>query len=155
MRVITDIFLIAFAIGFWLLLSEFATGAPTTLINYYAGEYNSTTGGSILRSRVDSKRWGSETYYIKYSYIVSNKHYMSDQVNFMANNTAVARETVERYPEGIEVNVYYDGSKPMYAALEVTELEFEVWGQMLAALLMGLVSITLLPLNGIKNFRES
>lgn len=150
MRIVSDIFLIVCVIGLWLFLSDMTTGTPTTLINYYFADYTSSTNGTIIRSRISTGKGGATTYHIKYSYTVDEKFYTSDQVNFLANNTSIARDTVARYPEGRIVTVYYDKSRPMLSTLEVTHLEFTVWGVAIATLFMIIVSILLLPLNGVR-----
>lgn len=146
MSLLGDIFLIVIAIVFWIGVSEYMTGAPTTIISYYFAEFDGTTTGRIIKSKKLSGRWGGESYDIVYAYDVGNRYYMSDQINFLTNTTSVARKTVQQYPVDEEVTVYYDKSNPRFAVLERSLLGLGVWGQLIAGALMGLITLTVLPI---------
>ncbi|ROR97999.1 uncharacterized protein DUF3592 [Sinobacterium caligoides] len=151
MRTISDVFLIVFVVGLWLFISEASTGAPTRLIDYYAGDYSSTTDGHIFQSRVKNTRLlktrRGYKYDIQYNFVLSGKSYYSHRVNFLSSNWRVAIETVNKYPKGSKVKVYYDKSNPNYSTLEITELSYQAWGQVFAAVILAIISITLLPLS--------
>ena len=154
MRVfVTDMLLVAGVLGFWLAISDWVTGAPSTLVSYYLAKYDGSTSGVILRSKVHLMGRGS-TYDIKYSYIVADTAYTSNQINFLSNGSKSASETARRYPVDKIVTVYYDTSNPSFSVLEVTHLEFAVWLQLIAAILFGLASAALLPL-GSKRKRKN
>ncbi|MCR8921647.1 DUF3592 domain-containing protein [Dasania sp. GY-MA-18] len=145
MNTIYNMLLITINIVVWVVLSDIATGAPTTILNYYNGNYTETGEGKILRSRQKSGRYGAGAYDIKYEYFVNNRYYISDQVNFKINSYNNAKETIIQYPEGKKVSVYYDAEKPEYSTLELTGIDFGVYGQLLCTFIMILIGHTILP----------
>lgn len=146
MRVFTDILLIITALGLWLALADWATGAPSTLLSYYFAKYDVSTSGVVIRSRIRGGGHGQK-YDITYSYNVADTAYISDQINFLRNNSSTAIATMKKYPVDKSVTVRYDSAYPDFSVLEVTSLDGWVWFQFIAAIMMGLASASLLPLN--------
>jgi hypothetical protein len=87
----------------------------------------SSTTGTILMSSVQSSRSGSGGYsthpVIVYQYQVHGQTYQSQNLRvgdkFLRVNTSwSAQETVDKYPIGKQVTVYYDPNNPKDCALE-------------------------------------
>lgn len=135
--------LVIFSLGLWMLISESITGAPTTVIHYFIGDYNSTTSGKIIRSyRRNDTRYS--IYRILYSYEVEGHEYQSDKVNFYKNT----KHTVKRFHPGKVVTVHYDNLNPKLSVLEITPLGWWVWGHLISGFLLGFFTLYCLPVNG-------
>ncbi len=87
----------------------------------------STTTGKILMSSVQSQRSSTGGYsiypVIVYQYEVNGKNYQSQTVRvgdkfLKINVVGQAQKTVDKYPIGKEVTVYYDPNNPAECALE-------------------------------------
>ncbi|MBI3151553.1 MAG: DUF3592 domain-containing protein [Chloroflexi bacterium] len=85
-----------------------------------------STTGTVLMSTVQSKRTGrSRSIYpvVVYTYVVNGQSYQSQRIKageqFLSVRVAgQAQETVNRYPIGATVTVYYNPSNPSESALE-------------------------------------
>jgi hypothetical protein len=85
-----------------------------------------TTTGRVLKSRVEVSSGGDSTSVsprVHYAYDVNGRAYQSDQIQagdkIMAIGTSQnAYATVDRYPEGAIVTVYYNPLNPQESALE-------------------------------------
>jgi hypothetical protein len=87
----------------------------------------SSTNGTILMSSVQSSRsstGGYSTYpVVVYQYQVNGKSYQSQTIRvgdkfLKVNISSKAQETVNKYPIGAKVTVYYDPNNPAECALE-------------------------------------
>jgi len=87
----------------------------------------SSTSGTILMSSVQSSRSSTGGYsthaVIVYQYEVNGKTYQSQNVRagdkfLKVNLSSKAQETVNKYPIGAKVTVYYDPNNPAECALE-------------------------------------
>ena len=81
--------------------------------------------GIIKSSRVITNRDNDGTMYsadVVYEYLVNGQKYNSSTIRFEADfkssNSSKAYEVINRYPEGREVQVYYNPEKPELAVLE-------------------------------------
>ncbi|NJN80338.1 MAG: DUF3592 domain-containing protein [Anaerolineales bacterium] len=87
-----------------------------------------STTGTILMSSVQSRRSSSSGGYsdypvIVYQYQVNGQSYQSQRLKageqfFNVNVSWQAQETINKYPIGKEVTVYYDPNNPAESALE-------------------------------------
>jgi len=84
-----------------------------------------TTTGRVLKSRVEVSggETTSVTARVHYAYDVNGRAYQSDQIQagdkIMAiGSSANAYATIDRYPEGAIVTVYYNPANPQESALE-------------------------------------
>lgn len=81
--------------------------------------------GRVIASDVDRQRdsegqWSEEARVV-YEYVVGDTSFKGNRITFggaSSGNRAAARKTVERYPAGAEVAVYYDSAHPGSAVLE-------------------------------------
>ncbi|KXK12812.1 MAG: hypothetical protein UZ14_CFX002002050 [Chloroflexi bacterium OLB14] len=141
-----DIFSIVFS-GIMVLVSLAGTACAVILpiliiggIGYYLYRRNqqsmaqrqdsqnwSTTTGKILMSSVQSQRSSTGGYsiypVIVYQYEVNGKTYQNQTVRvgdkfLKINVVGQAQKTVDKYPIGKEVTVYYDPNNPAECALE-------------------------------------
>ena len=84
------------------------------------------TSGTVVRSRVETRRSGNSTSHypvVVYQYEVGGETYQSKTIKagdqFMSVRImGQADETVDRYPAGKRVTVYYNPANPKEAALE-------------------------------------
>ena len=77
--------------------------------------------GRVTRSAVVPGRRDQASYDVRYGYEAYGRRYDGSRVRFggaISSNRAVARETVNRYPHGSAVTVYYHPRKPNIATLE-------------------------------------
>ncbi len=88
-----------------------------------------TTQGSVVSSEVTahrsrSKKGHHRTTYganVRYEYTVNGVQYSSDKISFgeyRTHSRGPAQATVDRYPPGAEVVVYYNPDQPEEAVLE-------------------------------------
>lgn len=84
-----------------------------------------TTTGRVLKSRVEVSggETTSVTARVLYAYDVNGRAYQSDQIRagdkFMrVTSSGDAYQTIDRYPEGAIVQIYYNPANPQEAALE-------------------------------------
>ena len=84
-----------------------------------------STQGTVIKSRVEVS--GGEITTISprviYTYIVGEKGYQGDQIRagerfLSARSSRNAYETVDRYPQGASVTVFYNPADPTESALE-------------------------------------
>jgi hypothetical protein len=84
-----------------------------------------TTTGRVIKSRVEVS--GGETTTVSarvhYAYDVGGRTYQSDQIRagdkiMAVNSSGDAYSTVDRYPEGAIVTIYYNPLNPQESALE-------------------------------------
>lgn len=81
--------------------------------------------GIIVSSHIDSISGDNGTTYsaeVLYDYTVDNTKYSSNQValgSYGSSNPGAARQTVNEYPEGKEVSVFYMPNDPEESVLEV------------------------------------
>ena len=84
------------------------------------------TLGTVLMSSVQSKHSGKSTSIypvVVYQYVVNGKSYQSQTIKageqfFNVRVMGQAQETVNRYPIGAQVMVYYNPANPQESALE-------------------------------------
>ena len=91
-----------------------------------------TTGGKVVLSEIreststDDDGYTSTTFFprVEFSYTVAGQIYESKKLSFggvMANsNPAKAQETIDKYPVGSSVTVYYNPEKPSEGVIERT-----------------------------------
>jgi hypothetical protein len=85
-----------------------------------------TTTGRVLKSRVEVSGGGESTSVaarVEYAYDVNGRAYQSDQIRAGDNVMRItssddAYKTIDRYPVGAIVTVYYNPANPQEAALE-------------------------------------
>jgi hypothetical protein len=84
-----------------------------------------TVEGRVTVSTVERKRSSDSTTYaanVGYDYEVDGEKRMGDTVwfggNFSSSNSGLARETVDKYPAGSQVRVYYNPEDPDQSVLE-------------------------------------
>lgn len=84
-----------------------------------------STSGRVVKSRVEVSggEHTSVSPYVLYEYEVNGRAYQGTQIRagdkFMRSGSSRdAYETIDRYPEGRQVTVYYDPANPAEAALE-------------------------------------
>lgn len=84
-----------------------------------------TTMGTVIKSRVEVS--GGENSRVSprviYTYEVNNQLYQCDQIRagdkfWAVSSSQTAYQTIDRYPEGLDVTVYYNPANPAEAALE-------------------------------------
>ena len=84
-----------------------------------------TTRGTVIKSRVEVS--GGEVTSVSprviYEYIVGAREYQGDQIRagekyWSASTSRDAYDTIDRYPEGATVTVYYNPTNPAESALE-------------------------------------
>ena len=108
-------------IGWYIVKRSDQAGAARTA----ALSWPSTTG-KVVKSRVEVSSSGESTNvdpHVIYEYTVNGQVYRGDQIRagdkFMRVQVGkAAYETVDRYPEGATVTVFYNPAKPSEAALE-------------------------------------
>jgi hypothetical protein len=83
------------------------------------------TTGTVIKSRVEVSGGENSTVSPKviYTYEVRGHLYQCDQIRagdkfWSVNSSQTAYETIDRYPEGLDVTVYYNPANPNEAALE-------------------------------------
>jgi hypothetical protein len=84
------------------------------------------TNGTVMRSRVESRRSGNSTSHVPvvvYSYEVKGTTYQSQSIKAGDEYMSIrimnqAQETVDRYPAGSSVKVYYNPDNPKESGLE-------------------------------------
>jgi len=83
------------------------------------------TMGTIIKSRVEVSGGENTTVSprVIYTYEVSGKLYQCDQIRagdkfWSVHSSQTAYETIDRYPEGLDVTVYYNPTNPNEATLE-------------------------------------
>jgi hypothetical protein len=84
-----------------------------------------TTTGRVLKSRVEVSggETASVTARVEYAYDVNGRAYQSDQIRagdtvMRITSSGDAYKTIDRYPVGAIVTVYYNPANPAEAALE-------------------------------------
>lgn len=80
-----------------------------------------STTGEIIKSRVEVSggEYTSVSPKIVYKYRVGENEYTCDEISFsVLGRNESAYETVDRYPEGMSVTVYYNPDNPNEATLE-------------------------------------
>jgi len=85
-----------------------------------------TTTGRVIKSRVEVSSGGESTTVsprVHYAYDVNGQTYQSDQIQagdkiMSVRSSQNAYATVDRYPEGAIVTVYYNPLNPQESALE-------------------------------------
>lgn len=146
LRAILNMLLLLLMIALWLFMFNGATGDSSTFIHYYFADYDSSTVGTILHSKMRNGKPFSKRYDINYSYVVEGKYYTSRQVNLSANERDAASTLLSKYPTGKEVTVYYDSARPMFAVLELTKPDlFSIWGSFFTAVVFGVLTYLMLP----------
>lgn len=83
------------------------------------------TMGTVIKSRVEVSGGEHSTVSprVIYTYEVNGKLYQCDQIRagdkfWSVNSSQTAYETIDRYPEGLDVTVYYNPANPNEATLE-------------------------------------
>lgn len=81
--------------------------------------------GTIIKSRVEVSGGENTTVSPKviYTYEVRGKLYQCDQIRagdkfWSVSSSQSAYQTIDQYPEGLDVTVYYNPNNPEEAALE-------------------------------------
>jgi hypothetical protein len=85
-----------------------------------------TTTGRVMKSRVEVSSGGESTSVsarVHYAYDVNGRAYQSDQIRagdkiMTISSSGDAYATIDRYPEGAIVTVYYNPQNPQESALE-------------------------------------
>jgi hypothetical protein len=101
----------------------------------------SKVSGSILDSRVHvrpgTSRFPSRSYpVIHYAYTVTGHAYQGNRATFDEScDESYARDVVDRYPAGMQVDVFYDPNRPSIAVLEPKTFELYGIGSILFCLL--------------------
>jgi len=73
---------------------------------------------SALNRRQDSDGNQSEEALVVYEYLVGGATFQGKRIAFGGSGAGGARKSVQRYPAGATVAVYYDPAKPASAVLE-------------------------------------
>jgi len=131
------------SISLWIFILDKNTQAPSKAWNYYLSTYNAQTQGVIVKSDTRSKRNG-KAYSIEYKYKINDQVYYSNSINSYANFSNTTAKTIKQYPVGKKVLVYYDKANPESSILELTVLDWWVWLQISAAVILGVVTMTML-----------
>jgi hypothetical protein len=83
------------------------------------------TMGTVIKSRVEVSGGENSTVSPKviYTYEVRGQLYQCDQIRagdkfWSVSSSQTAYETIDRYPEGLDVTVYYNPANPAEATLE-------------------------------------
>ena len=119
----------AWSPAFWgsvfALLGSFSVG--TGIICYRRGRASwnwPKAAGTIVRATI---RWDGEHYSpeIKYRFTVDGQEHTADTVSYTARQVSgsragheLARNAIVRYPAGLQVDVFYDPSRPSHAVFE-------------------------------------
>ena len=100
-----------------IVISENANQTFTNVWDYYYSNPNKETTGSVVRSAVVSGgRFGAMHFKFRYSYYVDNKIYFSRQISY-GYDALEPEELQRKYPNGKNLKVFYDSSKPQYSTL--------------------------------------
>ncbi len=118
------------------ILAVLCTVVPFALIGWYiyaqfkkrnavvqAAQAWRTTTGRVLKSRVEVSGGENTSVhpFVSYAYDVNGRTYQSSQIrpgDSVMRVTKDAYATIDRYPEGAIVQVYYNPDNPQEAALE-------------------------------------
>ena len=108
------------AVG-WFIYSRYKKAKD---IRYDSQNWLSTTG-TVIKSRVEVSGGEVTSVYprVIYTYEVNSQQYQADQIKagdkyWAARTSQEAYNTIDRYPEGLEVTVYYNPANPAEATLE-------------------------------------
>ncbi len=74
----------------------------------------------VNRCRDNDGNWAEEARVV-YEYVVNGASFKGNRITFggaSSGNRSAARKTIERYPAGVEVDVFYDPAQPGAAVLE-------------------------------------
>ena len=142
MNFIVNTLVLFLSITLWGFILDKNTQAPSKAWNYYLSTYDAQTQGVIVKSDTRSKRHG-RAYSIEYEYNINEQVYYSNSINSYANYSNTTAKTVKKYPVGKKVLVYYDKANPESAILELTMLDWWVWLQIIAAVILGIVTMTM------------
>ncbi|MBO6556420.1 MAG: DUF3592 domain-containing protein [Pseudomonadales bacterium] len=108
------------------LILEVSHHTFTNTIHFLIGNFESTTTGTIVQSRVVRVWRGGDHYRIVYDYIVDGQNYQSSVVKHSEVTVDIELQ-VQKYPVGQEVVVYYDVDRPQLAVLENVGLGMEMY----------------------------
>ena len=108
-----------------------------------------TTGGKVIVSEIresastDDDGYTNYTYYprVEFSYVVAGQSYSSKRISFGgvqgSSNQAKAQETINKYPVGTPVTVYYNPQKPPEGVIERSA------GSSKLAMVMGIILLVI------------
>ena len=138
------------AIMLVLAVGERTLGSFTIFNTYLRADFDASTEGTIVESRRWHKRgWssgvsgGSYHFHVGYFYSVGDTDYIGKLVDLNkhsrpATSRQEVADTVNQYPVGKDVTVYYDSSKPEFSVLENT-------GISISFLIMHVVIVCMIP----------
>ncbi|MCA9919076.1 MAG: DUF3592 domain-containing protein [Anaerolineales bacterium] len=124
---IGGLFMIVIGLGLTLIL------ANTVLKDGRASQDWPTTTGTVTTSELHTQRSGDGYSYsprIVYEYVVNDETLVSSRVTVADGSSSRpdgAQETVDRYPVGAEVTVYYDTAVPTQSLLEAGTPTVVTW----------------------------
>ena len=115
-----------------------AVGNYTLLSTYFSADFDSSTKGKIVSSRIvrfTGYRSGSCQHLIRYTFEVNNTLQTGNLVNLGRHSVECSEEgrngLLKQYPDGKEVIVYFDSQFPKYSVLENSGLSMEFIGMFL------------------------
>jgi len=139
-RYAVPLFGIGLALFFGVMFTIFIWG---DVLDYYQSQNWHQAEGEVIRSSVQSSSGDEGTVYlpaVEYFYYVGDQRLTHNRLRFdgevYTSNYKGARETVERYPSGQSIRVYYDPQNPQNAVIER-----EIGGGMMAFLVVGGVAL--------------
>jgi len=122
----------------WVIFSVLCTIVPFGAVAWYLYKQNQKakavkhaslswlpTMGTVIKSRVEVSGGENSTVSprVIYTYEVRGRLYQCDQIRagdkfWTVSSSQTAYQTIDRYPEGLDVTVYYNPSNPAEATLE-------------------------------------
>ena len=122
----------------WVIFSVLCTIVPFGAVTWYLYKQNQKakavkhaslswlpTMGTVIKSRVEVSGGENSTVSprVIYTYEVRGRLYQCDQIRagdkfWTVSSSQTAYQTIDRYPEGLDVTVYYNPSNPAEATLE-------------------------------------
>jgi len=122
----------------WVLFSVLCTVVPFGAVGWFLYKQNQKakavkqaslswlpTMGTVIKSRVEVSGGENSTVSprVIYTYEVNGQLYQCDQIRagdkfWSVSSGQTAYETIDRYPEGLDVTVYYNPANPAEATLE-------------------------------------
>ena len=119
------IFLSVLALVLVFSITEFTLGTYTVFSTYLNANFDSSTKGNIVESKMWYERahyGGKYKYRIEYNYIVEDIDYVGGLVSlerqsWPAGDRDIVQDLLVKYSLGKEVTVYYDSAIPEYSVL--------------------------------------
>ncbi|WP_269620325.1 DUF3592 domain-containing protein [Zhongshania sp. BJYM1] len=119
---------------------ELIDGTVTTAFAFIFSNPDRVVEGKILYSKVAFIPRGTRAHNVRYSYQVEGRYYESRMINYLGR-TSKPRETVEMYPQGKIVQVFYDSSSPSMSVLNRTELGIDIYLGFIKAIVIALIPV--------------